>query len=151
MTPITRRKFVANIAAASTLPLIPNATQTPPSFSSLKPLGDRIHPITPDEFHSRLLRAQQLMSQSNPKFDAVLIGPGTSLYYFSSIRWWMSERLLALVIPVSGQPILITPAFEESRMRESLLFPAEVRAWQEDQNPFKLLATALADRNLRTG
>ena len=106
MTPITRRTFVTNIAAASTLSAIPFAQQTPPSFSTLKPLGNRIHPITPDEFHSRLLRAQELMSQSNPKFDALLIGPGTSLYYFSSINWWMSERLLALVIPASGQPIL---------------------------------------------
>jgi Xaa-Pro dipeptidase len=151
MTPITRRKFVTNIAAASTLSTIPFAQQTPPSFSSLKPLGDRIHPITADEFHSRLLRAQELMSQSNPKFDALLIGPGTSLYYFSSINWWMSERLLALVIPASGQPILICPAFEESRMRESLVYPAEVRSWQEDENPFQLLATTLADRNFRTG
>jgi Xaa-Pro dipeptidase len=151
MTPITRRTFVTNIAAASTLSAIPFAQQTPPSFSTLKPLGNRIHPITPDEFHSRLLRAQELMSQSNPKFDALLIGPGTSLYYFSSINWWMSERLLALVIPASGQPILICPAFEESRMRESLLYPAEVRSWQEDENPFQLLATTLADRNFRTG
>jgi Xaa-Pro dipeptidase len=149
MNPITRRKFVTNLAAISTLSAM--APQTPPSFSTLKPLGDRIHPIAPDEFHSRLLRAQELMSQSTPKFDALFIGPGTSLYYFTGIRWWLSERLLALVIPASGQPILITPAFEEARMRESLLFPAEVRAWQEDQNPFKLLATALADRNLRTG
>jgi Xaa-Pro dipeptidase len=151
MTPLTRRKFVTNIAAASTLSIIPNAPQTPPSFSTLKPLGDRIHPITPDEFHSRLLRAQELMSQSNPNFDALFIGPGTSLYYFTGIRWWLSERLLALLIPRSGEPILISPAFEETRMRESLLFPAEIRVWQEEQNPFKLLASTLADRNLRTG
>src|SRR5580704_19726092 len=108
MTPITRRTFVTNIAAASTLSAIPFAQQTPPSFSSLKPLGDRIHPIAPDEFHSRLLRAQELMSQSNPKFDALFIGPGTSLYYFSGIRWWLSERLLALVVPRTGEPILIS-------------------------------------------
>jgi Xaa-Pro dipeptidase len=148
---MNRRKFVTNLAAASTLSAIPFAQQTPPSFSTLKPLGNRIHPVTADEFHSRLLHAQELMSQSNPKFDALLIGPGTSLYYFSSINWWMSERLLALVIPASGPPILICPAFEESRMRESLLYPAEVRSWQEDENPFQLLATTLADHNFRTG
>jgi Xaa-Pro dipeptidase len=151
MNPITRRRFVCNIAAASALPIVPNALQTPPSFSTLKPLGDRIHPIAPDEFHSRLLRAQEVMSQSNPKFDALFIGPGTSLYYFTGIRWWLSERLLALVVPRTGEPILISPAFEEARMRESLLFPAEIRVWQEEQNPFKLLASTLADRNLRSG
>ena len=156
MNPISRRKFVGNIAAASTLSAIPTAgssddPRTPPSFSLLKPLGGRVHPIAPDEFHSRLLRAQEQMSQSNPKFDAVFIGPGTSLYYFTGIHWWLSERLLALLIPATGQPILISPAFEESRMRESLLVGAEVRVWQEDQSPTKLLATALADRNIRTG
>lgn len=153
MTPITRRNFLHSTAAASAVALapVPPQTQTPPAFSSLKPLGDRVHPITADEFHARLLHAQSLMAQSNPAFDAILIGPGTSLYYFTSIRWWLSERLLALIIPRTGQPILISPAFEESRMRESLLYSAEVRAWQEDESPSQLIASALADRGLRTG
>jgi len=153
MTPISRRNFLHSTAAASALALTPALpqTQAPPAFSALKPLGDRVHPITADEFHGRLVRAQTLMAQSNPSFDAIVIGPGTSLYYFSGIRWWLSERLLALVIPRTGQPILISPAFEEARMRESLLYSAEVRVWQEDESPAKLIATALADRGLRTG
>ena len=91
------------------------------------------------------------MSKLNPKFDALLFGPGTSLYYFTSIRWGLSERLLALVLPRSGQPILISPAFEESRMRELMRYPIEVRVWQEDESPAKLIATSLADNNIRTG
>jgi Xaa-Pro dipeptidase len=153
MTAISRRKFLHSTAAASAVAFaspLPQ-TQNPPAFSTLKPLGDRVHPITADEFHSRLLRAQSLMAQSSPAFDALLIGPGTSLYYFTGIRWWPSERLLALIIPPTGEPILITPAFEESRMRESLLYSAEVRAWQEDESPSRLIATSLADRGLRTG
>src|SRR6202040_3569085 len=137
-------------SAVALTPPIPQS-QNPPAFSTLKPLGDRVHPITPDEFHARLLRAQTLMSQSNPPFEAILVGPGTSLYYFTGIRWWLSERLLALIIPRTGQPILISPGFEESRMRESLLYSAEVRAWQEDENPSQLIATSLADRGLRPG
>jgi len=153
MTPISRRNFLHSTAAASAVALTPPLpqTQTPPAFSTLKPLGDRVHPITPDEFHARLLRAQSLMSRSNPAFDAILVGPGTSLYYFTGIRWWLSERLLALIIPRTGQPILISPAFEEARMRESLLYSAEVRAWQEDESPSQLIATSLAGRGLRTG
>jgi len=61
------------------------------------------------------------------------------------------RRLLALIIPRTGQPILISPAFEEARMRESLLYSAEVRAWQEDESPSQLIATSLAGRGLRTG
>jgi Xaa-Pro dipeptidase len=148
---ISRRDFLKSSAVTTAATLVPQSPQLPDNFSSLKPLGDRVHPITSDEFHSRLLRAQELMSQLDPKFDALLIGPGSGLYYFTGIRWGLSERLLALVLPRTGQPILISPAFEEARMRESMRFPIEVRIWQEDQSPTQLIATALADRNLRAG
>jgi Xaa-Pro dipeptidase len=81
------------------------------------PLGDRVHPITPEEFHARILRAQELMAQANPKVEALLIGSGSSLVYFTGIRWWPSERLLAFVIPRTGDPIIVSPAFEEARAR----------------------------------
>jgi Xaa-Pro aminopeptidase len=152
--PFSRRRFLQSSAAASAFALAtPTQTQTPlpPSFSTLKPLGDRIHPINPDEFHARLLHAQELMSTLDPKFDALLLGPSTSLYYFTSIRWGVSERLLALVIPRTGQPLLISPAFEEGRMRELMRYPIEVRVWQEDESPTQLIATSLNDRNIRSG
>ncbi len=154
-TEYSRRSFLLT-AAASTLPFpaSPKSSgqaQTPAIFSNLQPLGERVHPITPDEFHARLVRAQELMGQLNAKFDALLLGPGTSLYYFTGIRWHLSERLLALVVPRSGQAILISPGFEESRMRESMRYPLEVRVWQEDESPTKLIAGALADRGIRTG
>jgi Xaa-Pro dipeptidase len=91
------------------------------------------------------------MSQADPKFDALFIGPGTSLYYFTGIRWGLSERLLALIVPRSGESIMICAGFEEGRMREQMRFPLEVRVWQEDESPTKLVATALSGRNLRTG
>jgi Xaa-Pro dipeptidase len=152
--PLSRRRFLQSSAAASTIALASTAqaqTQQPAGFSNLKPLGDRVHPITADEFHARLLHAQELMSQLDPKFDALLIGPGTSLYYFTGIRWWLSERLLALVLPRTGQPLLISPAFEEARMRELMRYPLEVRVWQEDESPTKLMAASLADRGVRAG
>jgi len=155
MTRPTRRSFLgasaASLAALSIPVANPQTPQLPPQFSSLKPLGDRVHPITPDEFRARLAHAQQLMSQLDPKFDALIFGPGTSLNYFTGIRWGLSERLLALVLPRTGDPILISPAFEEGRSREQLHFPIEVRVWQEDESPTKLIATSLADRNIRSG
>jgi Xaa-Pro aminopeptidase len=91
------------------------------------------------------------MGRLNPKFDALFIGPGTSLYYFTGIRWHLSERLLAVIVPRSGEPILVSPGFEEGRMRESLRYPMEVRVWQEDESPTKIIAGALADRGVRAG
>lgn len=123
----------------------------PEAFSSLKPLGLRVRPITVEEYRGRLERAQKLMAELEPKYDALFVAPGTSLYYFTGIRWGMSERLLALVLPAKGEPILVVPAFEEGRMREKLQFAAEIRVWQEDQSPTKIAAAALADRGIRTG
>ena len=156
MTPISRRNFLHSSIAASAATLAPPHAQSqpppiPPSFSNLKPLGDRVQPISSDEFHARLLHAQALMSQLSPSFDALLLGPGTSLYYFTGIRWSLSERLLALVIPRSGEPIIVCPAFEESRMRESLRFPLDVHVWQEDESPTQLLASALAVHKITSG
>jgi Xaa-Pro dipeptidase len=151
---LSRRRFVQSSAVFPALALAPSIFEQsplPPSFSSLKPLGDRIHPITPEEFHNRLVHAQELMSSLDPKFDAILLGPGTSLYYFTGIRWGLSERLLALLIPRTGQPLLISPAFEEVRMRELMRYPTEVRVWQEDESPTKLIAASLVDKNLRSG
>jgi Xaa-Pro dipeptidase len=133
----------------------------PPAFSALKPVGDRVQPVAPDEFRQRIEHAQRLMADAPPapsgspsqatKYDALFFAPGTSLYYFTGIRWGLSERLVGLVIPRVGNPILVVPAFEEGRLREKLHLPLEVRIWQEDQSPTKIAAAALADQNLRTG
>jgi Xaa-Pro dipeptidase len=55
------------------------------------------------------------------------------------------------VLPRTGNPILVVPAFEEGRLREKLKFPLEVRVWQEDESPTRLAAKALEDRGIRTG
>jgi len=152
-----RRQFLFGAAAASALALTPavraadGSEGLPEALAGLKPLGGRVHPITADEFHGRLLRAQKLMTELEPKYDALFVAPGTSLYYFTGIRWGSSERLLALVLPRTGEPIVVAPAFEEGRMREKLNFAAEVRAWQEDESPTKIAAAALGDRGIRTG
>jgi Xaa-Pro dipeptidase len=156
----SRRQILIGAAAASALALTPAARggaegevprALPQAFEGLKPLGGRVRPMTADEFHGRMLQAQKLMSEHAAKYDALFIAPGTSLYYFTGIRWGTSERLLALVLPRTGEPIVVVPAFEEGRMREKLTFAAEVRAWQEDESPTKIAAAALADRGIRTG
>jgi Xaa-Pro dipeptidase len=155
----SRRQFLMGSAAASALALTPGVRAAdvdesgglPQAFSGLKPLGARVRPITREEFNERLMHAQKLMSAPGSKYDALFFAPGTSLYYFTGIRWGMSERYLGLVLPRTGTPIVIVPAFEEGRLREKLHFSAEVRIWQEDQSPTKIAVAALADRGIRTG
>jgi Xaa-Pro dipeptidase len=123
----------------------------PKAFDALQPLVDRVHPIRTEEFQARMARAQQLMAEVRPAFDGLYVTPGTSLYYFTGVKWWPSERLLALVLPRKGEPIVVCPAFEADRLREQLRWPIEIRTWHEDENPYTLAARAFADRGVRTG
>jgi len=158
--PFSRRRFLQSSVAGSAAAVVSirsilsakaSVPQQPHSFSALKPLGDRVQPITPVEFQARAQRAQEWMGQLDPKLEALVLGPGSSLYYYTGIRWGLSERLLALVLPGTGQPVLISPGFEEARMRESMRYPLEVRIWQEDESPTKLIASTLADRHISSG
>ena len=58
------------------------------------------------------------MSEAKPQISALYVTPGTSLYYFTGIRWGLSERLLALVVPRQGDSLIVCPGFEEGRLRE---------------------------------
>jgi Xaa-Pro dipeptidase len=155
----TRRKFLQGTAAVPALAIAKpgigrseaEEDKLPEAFASLKPLGARVRPLTGDDFFGRLQRAQELMSKPGTKCDALFVGPGSSLYYYTGIRWGLSERLMGLVLPKKGQPIAIVPAFEEGRLREKLRFPADVRVWQEDESPTKIAAGALAERGIRSG
>jgi Xaa-Pro dipeptidase len=137
------------IAAASTAP--PPEMKLPPAFDSLRPLGDRIHPIAADEYQARIAHAQQLMTDAKPDYSALYVAPGSSMVYFTGIHWWPSERILGLLIPQKGDPLLISPAFEEGRLRENLHWPIEVRVWQEDESPYRIGAAWLKAKHVSAG
>jgi Xaa-Pro dipeptidase len=77
---------------------------------------------------------------------ALLVESGSSLTYFTGIRWSRSERITAAVIPATGQPIVVTPFFEAPSVKETLAVPADIRTWHEDASPFALIADALKGR-----
>jgi Xaa-Pro dipeptidase len=146
--------LVATAAGASNpgAVLVPaQSPALPPAFDSLKPIRDRVKPITPDERKGRIARAQELMTIASPQFSALFVTPGTSLFYYTGIRWWPSERTLALLIPHSGDPVLISAAFEEARLREIMAWPIEVRVWQEDESSYGTAAQWLVEHHLQSG
>lgn len=112
-------------------------------------------PISMDERRGRIEKARRLMA--GQKMRALVLTPGTSLFYFTNIRWSGGERLFACVIPSKGEPFFVCPAFEEDRAREQIaLGPfgggrADVRIWQEDESPYELLARGLKDRGIASG
>jgi len=128
-----------------------DASPLPSAFDKLRPLGDRVKPIGVGELEARVAHAQQMMSDAKPRFDALYVTPGTTLAYYVGTPWGQSERIVALMIPRQGEPMMICPAFEEGRLREQLRWPIEVRVWQEDDSPYALLAKWMAERGLQAG
>lgn len=129
-------------------------SDVPASIAALESMADRATPITADERAGRLATARTLMGQTG--IDALMLTGGTSLVYFSGIRWGLSERLLTLVVPRSGEPFVVCPAFEEDRAREQLASGpfsdgAKVMTWEEDENPYALVAQGLRDAGIATG
>jgi Xaa-Pro dipeptidase len=157
---ITRRHFISSGAiAAGGLAALGAADagtsgKLPPSIERLKSRRQDAIPISRDERRERQERARKLMGEHG--LDAILLADGTSLDYFTGVRWWGSERFFAAVLPAKGEPFYVCPAFEEGRAREQLeQGPAgahpDVRAWQEDDNPYQRLAEGLRDRSVATG
>jgi len=98
-------------------------------------------PIGSEERLQRLAKARALMGRHG--IGAIVIEPGASLDYFTGVQWWRSERLTAAIIPAQGEPIIVTPFFEKPSVEESLKVPAEVRTWDEHEEPLKLVADFL--------
>lgn len=106
-------------------------------------------PITPEARQARVTRAQALMRRQG--LSALIIEPGSSLVYFTGVRWSRSERVTCAILPVEGDIGIVTPFFEEPSVRESLAVPAQVRTWQEHEDPLALVAGWLRDRKLGSG
>jgi Xaa-Pro dipeptidase len=157
---VSRREVLrlgAVAAGTSFLPLTAVSEQTaaqPASIEALKSMRDQARPITADERRQRIERARQLMAAN--KLDAICMIGGSSLLYFANVSWWNSERLGALVLPAKGEPFLVAPAFEEERLREQLAngpfdSKADIRVWQEDEDPYRLVVQGLKDRGISAG
>jgi len=126
----------------------------PPTVASLKSMKGQATPITKEERAARQEKARQLMAEE--RIDAIVLMEGTSLNYFTGIRWWGGERLFAMVLPAKGAAFYVCPAFEEGRAREQIAKAsnsdqADVRTWQEDDDPYERVAQGLTDHGISTG
>ncbi|MGA8765261.1 MAG: Xaa-Pro peptidase family protein [Candidatus Sulfotelmatobacter sp.] len=162
---ISRRRFLevgggAGVLAASRPLIAATVAQKssdaalPPSLARLKSRKSEAAPIPREERSARQEHARKLMSEN--AIDALVLMSGTSLNYFTGIRWWGGERLFALVLPAKSDAFYVCPAFEEGRAREQIANApqgerADLRTWQEDESPYRLVAQGLKDRGVATG
>ncbi|MFN3389877.1 MAG: M24 family metallopeptidase [Allosphingosinicella sp.] len=146
MLMLDRRRFTLGASLTGALTLAGPRLMAAPSDEALTPITGDVAPITGEERLARIARAQERMRAQG--MGAILVEPGASLDYFTGVQWWRSERLTALVLPADGEPVIVTPFFEEPSVRESLKVPAEIRVWQEHEDPLALVAGILADRKV---
>ncbi len=142
---IPRRRFLQGagaLAASMTVPLEQIFAQAAAELPTI-PIPS---PISSAERVQRLAKAKELMRRHG--IGAVLVESGPSLDYYTGIQWWRSERLTAVVIPAEGDPIIVTPFFERPSIAELLKVPAEIRTWNEDEEPLKLVADFLRERGV---
>ena len=142
---IQRRSFLSGSAAVTAAMTVPLGRAMAAAADELKRIPSP-PPISQGERLQRIIRARQLMQGSG--MGAVVVEAGSSLDYLTGIQWFRSERLTAAVIPANGDPIIVTPFFESPSVKETLAIPAEVRTWNEDEDPLKLVADFLRERGV---
>jgi len=145
-----RREFIQRTSTLTAALALPDSVTTRGtlSASTVVPLSSPA-PISESERDLRRAKAQRLMAQLG--FAAMLVEPGANMVYFTGIEWARSERLFAFLLPATGKPVVVAPAFEQQRAEDQVAGRFEIRVWQEDQNPEALVADVMKDWGVATG
>jgi len=115
----TRRQFLKQTAAAAIgAGALASASRdaeaqsvenVPASIRALTPMTGGIVPITSAERGARLEKARRLMSEN--RIAAIVLEGGSSMFYFTGVRWGLSERPFVAVIPAKGELAWVAPGF----------------------------------------
>ena len=142
---IQRRSFLVGAGAIAAAMTLPFDRVLAAAAEALKPVP-LPPPISSAERLQRIAKARALMQKTG--IGSIIVESGSSLDYLTGVQWHRSERLTAAVIPATGDPIIVTPFFEKPSVAETLAIPAEIRTWNEDEEPLKLVADFLRERGV---
>jgi Xaa-Pro dipeptidase len=145
---LSRRALLRSAASLPVIAAGAGFARSAPT-AALKSLTGDAKPIAADERRARIAKVQALMAQQ--KIAALLLEPGSSLDYFTGIQWHRSERTTAAIVPASGEILVVTPAFEEPSVRETLQVGGDVRPWDEHESPFERIVQGLKDHGINSG
>ena len=146
---LSRRNLVKLAGIAGLLSVSSQALTAGADETELPDFSVGAEPISSEEHAERVAKAQALMQAQG--IAGLLIEAGSALVYFTGIRWWRSERFTGVIIPAEGKPVVVTPYFEEPSVRESVKVDVDFRTWNEDENPFELVAGAMLDLGYSEG
>jgi len=96
--------------------------------------------LGPQVFSQRIQRAQDELKAR--KLDLLVVEPSTNFQYFTGYNPGRSERLILLMVPASGAPVIVCPSFEVERIKRNTVI-SDARGWEEQENPWNLVAKAV--------
>src|SRR5690606_29719228 len=96
-----------------------------------------------DVYATRLRAAAAATAEAG--LSGLVITPGYDLQYLIGSRAQTFERLMALVVPASGEPTLVLPRLELAVLKDSAVpeLGLTVRDWVDGDDPYRLVAEAL--------
>ena len=94
------------------------------ALASLSNMTAGAVPIGESEYRARIAKAQKLMRGRG--IAAVYLNAGSSLLYFTGMRWHASERMVGAVLPAEGEIEFIAPKFEEGTVHDYMVVPGKV-------------------------
>ncbi len=148
----SRRSFIKtgtiSLAALGLGPVSASQAASGPS-QELENLVKGIEPLGPDDYAQRREKAARLLAEHG--LDALFVGGGTNLLYFTKVGWWLSERVFGVVLSRKKDPIWICPAFEAKRAEELVPAGQEIRTWEEHEDPYATIGGVLKDIGAATG
>ena len=115
----------------------------------MTPMTREVVPIGTEEFQQRVEKAQRLMREQG--VDALYLDTSTNLRYFTGIDLKLTERLHGAIIPVEGEIAYLSPAFEEPKTRTLLHFGADIRVWEEHEDPTALVIETVRSKGFESG
>lgn len=98
-------------------------------------------PIDLAELQGRLASLQARMVRDGVR--AVWLDASASLTYFTGLSLGVSERIHGALVPAVGAVIYVSPQFEAPKLQTLLRIPGEIAVWEEDENPFALIAAVI--------
>ncbi|MGH9097223.1 MAG: aminopeptidase P family N-terminal domain-containing protein, partial [Acidimicrobiales bacterium] len=94
----------------------------------------------------RIARVRQRMEAL--EVDVLLLSLGADLPWLTGYEAMPLERLTMLILPVTGDPVLVVPALEALRVaRADEVF--EVRPWLDTEEPVGIVASMVTARDRR--
>ena len=110
-------------------------------LATLKAWPNPAPAITREERDERAAKARRLLAEVGA--DAILVGAGPSLRYFAGVAWNPTERLVAMILPREGAPVMVCPRFERGSLEAGLGIAAGIALWEEHESPYALTAGVL--------